>query len=69
MVVISKTKLTEFGRKHADAIDPVNEWWEKTKAADWMSYADIKKTFNTVDYVVMTDMSLILREQSTGLSL
>ena len=42
MVVISKTKLTDFGRKHADAVDAVNDWWEKTKEADWASLADIK---------------------------
>jgi mRNA interferase HigB len=51
MVVISKTKLTDFSRKHAEAIDAVNDWWEKTKEADWASLADIKKTFNSVDYV------------------
>lgn len=51
MVVISKTKLTDFGRKHADAVEAVNAWWEKTKEADWAKLADIKDTFNSVDYV------------------
>ncbi|NOT73535.1 MAG: type II toxin-antitoxin system HigB family toxin [Cyclobacteriaceae bacterium] len=51
MVVISKTRLTEFGQQHADAIEAVNDWWEKTKKADWASLADIKRTFNSVDYV------------------
>ena len=51
MVVISKTKLTEFGRDHADAVEALNEWWEKTKEADWESLTDVKKTFNSVDYV------------------
>ena len=51
MVVISKTKLTDFSRKHADAVDAVNDWWQKTKGADWSSLADIKGTFNSVDYV------------------
>lgn len=51
MVVISKTMLTEFGRDHADAVEALNEWWEKTKEADWGSLADVKKTFNSMDYV------------------
>ena len=34
MVVISKAILTEFGKKHADAIEPLNEWWKKATGAD-----------------------------------
>ena len=51
MVVVSKTKLTDFGRKHADAVEAVNDWWDKTKKADWGSLVDIKRTFNSVDYI------------------
>jgi mRNA interferase HigB len=51
MVVISKTILTEFGRDHADAVEALNEWWYKTKQADWGSLTDVKRTFNSVDYV------------------
>ncbi len=51
MVVISKTILTEFGRKHADAIGPLNEWWKEAKSADWATFQDIKQTFNSVDAV------------------
>ena len=42
MVVISKTKLTDFSRMHADAVDAVNDWWQKQEEADWGSLADIK---------------------------
>ena len=51
MVIISKTKLVEFGRKHSDAIAALNAWWEKTKKADWATLGDIKVTFNSVDYI------------------
>lgn len=51
MVVISKTKLADFGKNHADAVEAINEWYEKTKQADWASLKDIKATFNSVDYV------------------
>lgn len=50
MVVISKTKLAAFGHNHADAVEAINEWYEKTRQADWASFADIKATFNSVDY-------------------
>jgi mRNA interferase HigB len=51
VVVISKTKLTDFCTKHADAVEPVNNWWKTVKDADWASLADIKATFKSVDYV------------------
>ena len=51
MVIISKTVLAEFSGIHADSIEALNSWYEKTKKADWNSLNDIKKTFNSVDYV------------------
>jgi len=51
MVVISKTKLIDFCKKHADSLDALNEWYEKAKEADWTDLKDIKRTFNSVDYV------------------
>jgi mRNA interferase HigB len=51
MIVISKAILAGFGKRHADAIEPLNEWWNKTKKADWATFLDVKKTFNSVDYV------------------
>jgi mRNA interferase HigB len=51
MVVISKTKLIDFGRKYSDAIGALNDWYEKAKESDWASLQDIKRTFNSIDYV------------------
>jgi mRNA interferase HigB len=51
MVIISKTILNEFGEYHPDAADALNEWYDKTRQADWGSLADIRLTFNHVDYV------------------
>lgn len=33
------------------ATEALNEWFIKTKAADWSNFNDIKNTFNSVDYV------------------
>jgi mRNA interferase HigB len=51
VVVISKAILVQCCHSHPDAVAPLNEWWRKTKKADWSSLGDIKKTFNSVDYV------------------
>lgn len=51
MVVISKAILVSFAERHADAVDPLNEWWVRTKNCDWSSLKDVKKTFGSVDYV------------------
>lgn len=51
MVIITKTKLVEAGDKHPDIIDALNDWYKKAKKANWNSLADIKKTFNSADYV------------------
>ena len=40
-----------FYDKHADAKAALEEWYQKTQKADWESFADIKKTFNSVDAV------------------
>ncbi len=51
MRVISFSMIREFVAKHADADVPLRDWYKRTCKADWNSLADIKKTFNTVDYV------------------
>lgn len=51
MVIISKSRLARFGWKHPDAAEALNRWYASTKGADWGSFADIKRTFPTADYV------------------
>lgn len=38
-------------KDHADAEIPLRDWYKKTENSDWTCLADIKKTFNSVDYV------------------
>lgn len=49
MVIITKSKLHEFAAIHPDAEDALDEWYRKTRAADWASFQDVKKTFNSAD--------------------
>lgn len=51
MVIISKTVIREFGLKHADANDALNDWFAIVKDANWSNFSDMKKTFNSVDAV------------------
>lgn len=51
MRVISVQKLREYWEKHNDAEIPLREWYSKTYRATWTCFNDIKKDFNSVDYV------------------
>lgn len=51
MRVISFSMIRDFITKHADADVALRDWYKRTTKANWTSFADIKQTFNTVDYV------------------
>lgn len=51
MVIITKSKMHEIASKYPDLRDSIDEWCRKTQNADWSNLSEIKKTFNSVDYV------------------
>lgn len=51
MRIIAKSTIVEYYTKNPQAKSALMEWYEKTEEAEWKSFADIKQTFNTVDYV------------------
>lgn len=51
MVIISKAVLRAFGALHPDSAHALNEWYDIVKQADWANMADIRQTYNSVDYV------------------
>ena len=51
MRIISKSKLVEYYNAVPQAKTALEEWYDKTKKADWNCFADIKNTFNSVDAV------------------
>ncbi|MBP3256879.1 MAG: type II toxin-antitoxin system HigB family toxin [Bacteroidales bacterium] len=51
MRVIAISTQKAFWEKHPDAEQPLKEWYLKTCRAQWKTLADIRKDFNTVDYV------------------
>ncbi|WP_080904496.1 type II toxin-antitoxin system HigB family toxin [Parabacteroides sp. Marseille-P3160] len=51
MRIIAHRTLVLFYTKHAEVETALEEWFTKAEQADWSCFADIKKTFNSVDSV------------------
>ena len=51
MRIISFATIRNYTQKHADADIPLRDWYKKTEKADWACLADVKRTFNSADYV------------------
>ena len=51
MHVISRSTLIAYYTKNPQAKIALEDWYVKTSRATWNSFADIKRTFNSVDNV------------------
>ena len=51
MRIISKKVLRDFYGQYPDSETPLENWYKTVKQAQWTCFADIKETFNSVDYV------------------
>ncbi len=51
MRVVSQKMLIDYFEAHPQAKTALSEWFEKTREANWRSFADVKKSFNSVDNV------------------
>lgn len=51
MVILIKKTLTVFAERHPIVAQALNNWYEIAKSANWNKLADIKKSFNSVDYI------------------
>ncbi|MDR0938935.1 MAG: type II toxin-antitoxin system HigB family toxin [Mediterranea sp.] len=51
MRIIAKSKIIEYYTAHPDAEVALEDWYQKVKGANWESFADIKRMFNSVDSV------------------
>ena len=47
-VFVHKT-LVEYYMQHPDAKTALEDWYNKTKDANWNNFAEMKNTFNSVD--------------------
>ncbi|MGC1631128.1 MAG: type II toxin-antitoxin system HigB family toxin [Gelidibacter sp.] len=51
MRIVTYKRIKEFSEKYADAESSLNFWYHNVTAKNWMGLHDVKKTFNSVDYV------------------
>ena len=49
--VISFKKLRDYFSKETNAKVALQDWYKRTKKAEWESFADLKNTFNSADNV------------------
>ena len=49
--VITQRRLSEFWQKHPAAQSPLASWYKATRRAEWKHFADVRRTFNSSDYV------------------
>lgn len=51
MRIVSFKRIKTFIERHNDSKTALEEWYYKTTRAEWRNLSDIKKNFNSVDYV------------------
>lgn len=51
MHIISFRKLKEFFEKEPKAKTALQDWFKRTKKAEWTNFNEVKKTFNSVDAI------------------
>lgn len=51
MRIIARKKIIEYYSQNPNAEIALEDWFKKTSDVDWTCFADIKKTFNSVDNV------------------
>ena len=51
MVIVIKKAIHLYATKNTQSTEALNDWFLKTKEADWSCFADVRTTFNSVNYV------------------
>lgn len=51
MHVITRKRLREFAARHRDSAEPLAAWYAIVSKSDFKSFAELKRTFGSVDKV------------------
>ena len=51
MHVVSHKAIRLFCEEHADARNAMDRWYRVAKRAIWASFAEVRQSFNTADFV------------------
>ena len=49
--IVGQQRLAQFARKHAAARKPIRRWLDIVEVADWRTPADVRRQFNTADFL------------------
>ena len=49
--VVSHKAIRAFCEKHRDAVNPLDHWYRVAKWATWANFPEVKRTFNTADFI------------------
>jgi len=51
MRIFTEQALNEYSKKHPEALTALQDWKQKVVKSKWTCFADVKKTFNSVDNI------------------
>lgn len=51
MRIFTEKPLKEFAECHPESKSALQDWIRKVKKAKWMTFADVKQTFRSADYI------------------
>lgn len=51
MKITNKNVLTDYARKHADIVNPLNKWTEIIESNNFKGHQELKSIFPSADYV------------------
>ena len=51
MRIIAKSTLRNFWKKHSDAEQPLQAWYDEARKAEWNSFQDVNKQFGSASIV------------------
>lgn len=54
MHIITRGRLTEFGRRHADAAQSLRDWARIIRRKRYKGHLEVRRDFTTVDFVGTT---------------
>ncbi len=51
MRIFTEQTIKEYAEKHPDSLAALQDWVSVVKKSNWTCFADIKRTFNSVDAI------------------
>ena len=51
MRIFTEQAIKEYAERHPESKVALQDWVQKVKKSEWSCFADVKKTFNSVDNV------------------